>query len=106
VLPARWTGGWLSVSIDPLGVYQPGGGGEAGRRPYGHDLFIEAAAILHIGSKVMGRLGTFSGMGLYALLDQQITHLPRDASGDRDYFRPVLLYGVLVQLAPFVLPGR
>ncbi len=106
VIPAGLTGGWLSVSLDPLGVYQPGGGGEAGRRPYGHDFFLEAAVVMHIGTKLMRNLGTFSGTGLYVLVDQQLTHLPREAGGDRDYFSPVLLYGLIVQLAPFTLPGR
>ena len=94
------TQGWLSLSIDPLGVYGPSGA-DASSRPYAHEFFLEAAFVLNIGSKMMQNMGPWSGLGVYFLVDQQITHLPEDAEGDTDRFNPVLLYGLSLPIAPW-----
>ncbi|HJR41933.1 MAG TPA: hypothetical protein VJ812_07545 [Gemmatimonadaceae bacterium] len=100
ILP-EWTGGWLGVSIDPLGVYALGNGGRQASQPYGHDFFLELAVTVPIGAKMMRQMGQFSNLAAFFLVDQQITHPPRDADGDRDYWRPVLIYGLALPLAPW-----
>jgi hypothetical protein len=42
----------------------------------------------------------FSKLGLYFLIDQQLTNLARDAAGNRDRWNPALVYGVFWQVAP------
>lgn len=87
------TQGWLTLSIDPLGV-TTGAGGE------GTNFFLEGAAVLNIGAKMMTN-SPFKGLGLYFLLDQQITRIPEDANGDKDRFNPVMLYGLALPIAPW-----
>jgi hypothetical protein len=85
--------GWLSVSFDPLGVTSgPGTGGT--------NLFLEGALVAPIGAKMMSTAPFLNKLGLYFLVDQQMTNLPLDAAGNRDHWNPVLVYGVLWQLAP------
>jgi hypothetical protein len=84
--------GWLSVSFDPLGVTTAPGG-------LGTNLVFEGALVSPIGKMMMGNTA-FKGLGLYFLLDQQISQLPLDARGNRDRWNPALVYGVLWQLAP------
>lgn len=87
------TNGWLSLSVDPLGVVTgPGGDGT--------NFVIEGAAVLNVGAKMMGEMGVFRGLGLYALIDQQLTNVPRDLDGDKDYWNPAIIYGVLLQISP------
>jgi hypothetical protein len=86
------TKGWLSVSVDPLGVATAPGG-------LGTNFVLEGALVSPIG-KMMMSTTPFKGLGLYFLLDQQITQVPRDANGNRDHWNPALVYGVLWQLAP------
>jgi hypothetical protein len=86
-------GGWLSISFDPLGV-------TAGPGTKGTNLVLEGAAVAPIGAKLMPNAPFFRTMGLYFLVDQQITNLPRDAAGNRDRWNPALVYGVLWQVAP------
>lgn len=88
------TNGWLSLSIDPLGV-TTGPGGK------GTNFVLEGAAVLNIGAKMMKGMGVFQGFGAYFLIDQQLSRVPRDANGDKDYWNPVLLWGGLLQLAPW-----
>jgi hypothetical protein len=114
------TQGWLSMSIDPLGVYGSGLGASAridentgallaNNRDYGHDFFLEAAFVLNVGSKMMANMGPWSGLGVYFLIDQKITHTKVrvvDATGatvseETDRFNPVLLYGVTIPIAPW-----
>lgn len=101
VIQPKWTGGWLAVSIDPLGVFSAGGG--SGRtdgtnpHPYGHDFYLEGAAVVPFGSKMMPTMGAFSNLSAYFLMDQQITNIPSGAS----HFTPVLLYGLALPLAPW-----
>lgn len=85
--------GWLSFSFDPLGV-------TSGPGTKGTNLVLEGAVVAPIGSKMMADVPLFRGLGLYFLIDQQMTNLARDASGNRDRFNPALVYGVLWQVAP------
>jgi len=83
------TQGWLSLSIDPLGV-TTGPGSE------GTNFWLEGAAVLNIGAKMMTN-SPWRGLGIYALLDQQITRL----GDDPDRFNPVLLTGLSLPIAPW-----
>jgi hypothetical protein len=85
--------GWVSISADPLGV-------TAGPGTKGTNFVLEGAAVAPIGAKMMSKVPVFNGLGLYFLVDQQLTNVPRDANGNRDYWNPALVYGVLFQLAP------
>lgn len=102
IIPVGWVGtlsrSWLSFSIDPLGVYGPS---SYSSHPYSHELFLEGALVLNVGSKMMANMGPWSGLGVYFLWDQQITHAPRNVDGDRDHFAPVLLYGLTLPVAPW-----
>jgi hypothetical protein len=56
--------------------------------------------VLNIGAKMMTN-SPFKGLGLYFLLDQQITRIPEDANGDKDRFNPVMLNGLALPIAPW-----
>jgi hypothetical protein len=87
------TNGWLGFSFDPLGVTTgPGGAGT--------QFVAEGAVVLNVGAKMMRNMGVFSGLGAFFLVDQQLTHVGRDANGDRDYWNPALVYGIMLPLAP------
>jgi hypothetical protein len=92
------TQGWLDVSLDPLGVTTFGG--TTTRATGGTFFFAEGAVVLQFGRKMMAGLGpTWSGIGAYFLIDQQISGpLPLDENGDKDHWRPVLLYGLNIPL--------
>jgi hypothetical protein len=90
---AKATGGWMGLSIDPLGLYSAGGGGSS-RYPYGHDFVLEGAVVVNVGQKMMPRMGMFSGSSVYVLLDQVMTHPPRTEDGSRDRWWPILLAGL------------
>lgn len=94
------TQGFFNASIDPLGVYAPA---SYGTRPYSHEFVIELALIANVGAKMMSNMGFFSNLGVYLLFDQGLTHVARDSNGDKDYFNPVLLYGITFPIAPW--PG-
>ncbi|HEU4564329.1 MAG TPA: hypothetical protein VFS05_06765 [Gemmatimonadaceae bacterium] len=94
----EWTGGWLTASLDPLGVYAPA---SYGNRPYSHEFVGELAIVLPFGSKMMRNMGPFSNLAAYFLVDNQFTHPPLDENGDKDYFRPTLLYGLALPIAPW-----
>jgi len=88
------TRGWLSLSLDPLGV-TTGPGGK------GTNFFLEGAAVLNIGAKMMKTMPVFRGFGAYFLIDQQLSRVPRDLNGDKDYWNPTLIWGGLLQIAPW-----
>jgi hypothetical protein len=85
--------GWLTVSFDPLGV-------TSGPGSKGTNLVLEGAAVAPVGSKMMSTVPLFNKLGLYFLIDQQLTNLARDAAGNRDRWNPALVYGVFWQVAP------
>lgn len=103
IVQPAWTNGLLSITVDPLGVFSSGGGDpdrfttETNPKPYGHDFVLEAAAVLNFGAKMMAADNPFSGLALYVLADQKISHIP---SGG-DHFSPVLLYGLALPIAPW-----
>ena len=85
------TGGMLGISLDPLGVTTFGQSGGT--------VFVgELAVSLSIGKMMFANMGPmFSGTGVYFLVDQQISDIPRDPfTGDRDRFNPALLYGLSI----------
>jgi hypothetical protein len=91
------TGGLLDVSLDPLGVTTFGGTTTQASGTY----FVgEIAVVLQVGKMLMGGMGpTWSGIGLYFLIDQTISGpLPRNDDGDADRWRPVLLYGLNIPI--------
>ena len=86
--------GWVSVSVDPLGV-TTGPGGK------GTNFVLEGAATLNLGAKMMKTVPFLSGFGGYFLVDQQLSRVPRDANGDKDYWNPALVWGAFFQIAPW-----
>lgn len=98
-LLGNMTQGWISLSIDPLGVY--GLNSRDSNFPYSHEFFLEGAFVVNIGSKMMTGMGPWSGLGAYLLVDQQITHPAKNIDDDSDYWNPVLLYGLSLPLAPW-----
>ncbi len=99
VIQPKHTGGWFSLTFDPLGVYflNP----RTSEYPYSHELVLEGAAVLNIGAKMMRNMGAFQNLGAFFLLDQRVTHPTIDANGDEDRFDPVLVYGLALPLAPW-----
>ena len=95
----RQTGGWLSASVAPEGIYSPKRA--AAKTPYAVDLYGEAAFTLHVGRMLPPTAGQWLGMGAFLLVIQQVTHVPREASGARDYWAPVLVYGLSLPIAPW-----
>jgi hypothetical protein len=91
------SGGWLSFSVDPLYVVTPGA--EGGTE---HDFVAEGAVLLNIGSMMMSNMPFWSGLSAFFLLDQNLTP-NEDANGDKDYWNPVLIYGLAIPIAPW--PG-
>jgi hypothetical protein len=87
------TQGWLSISFDPLGVV-------TGPGSKGTNFVAEGAAVLNVGAKMMPTAPIFRRLGLYFLVDQQLTNVSRNANGSRDYWNPALVYGVLLPIAP------
>lgn len=90
----KLTGGWLSLSFDVLGLYAGGLGGTSDA--YGHDLVLEGAAVVPIGQKMFPAMSFFGNVSAFALLDQVVTHPARAANGDKDYWNPVALAGIIV----------
>jgi len=99
------TGGALGISLDPL-LVATGPGSD------GMDFVGEVAVVLNIGSMMMKNGGFWSGMGLFFLLDQNLTPDdvtipnptgPGTTTIEADRFNPVLIYGVALPLAPW--PG-
>jgi hypothetical protein len=104
-LIGQFTQNWLSVSVDPLGVYggnpiQTAAQRARGQYPYSHEFYLEGAFVLNVGAKMMASMGAWSGLGAYFLVDQQITHT-KDAAGNTHYWHPVLLYGLSLPIAPW-----
>lgn len=91
------TSGWFSLSIDPLGLIHPV---SYGTHAYSHDFVLEGALSLNVGSKMFPNMGAWSNLGVYFLVDQQLTHV-KDAAGNSDYWNPALLYGLSLPLAPW-----
>jgi hypothetical protein len=91
-------GNWFSFSVDPLGWFQPHGGGDT-HHAYGNDFYLEGAVSFNFGRKLWGNRGWVSGLSAYGLLDQQISDAPMNAEGQRYYWNPQIMYGLTVPLA-------
>jgi hypothetical protein len=99
LLASSRTGGWLSLDLPLQFHYGFGGGGRRNERLYGRDLFLEAAATVHVGRKLLRDLGpVWSRLTLYLLVDQNLTPNPDLLSGRTDRFNPIALYGVSIPL--------
>ena len=94
IIPPRLTGGWLSISIDPLGVYAPNNGVGDSNSDYKHYFFLEGAAVFQVGAMMFKDNPAWSGFGIHVLLDQQITGMGEDA----DRFNPILIVGATLPL--------
>jgi hypothetical protein len=99
VLASARTAGWLSIEFPLQFHYEFGGGGRRNERLYGRDLFLEAAATVHVGRKLLGGLGpVWSRLTLYLLVDQSLTPNPDLLTGRTDRFNPIALYGLSIPL--------
>ena len=87
------TSGWLSFSVDPLGV-------TTGAGSKGTNFVMEGAVVANIGAKMMATTPVFRGFGAYFLVDQQINNLPKDVNGNTDRWSPALVWGGFIPLAP------
>lgn len=102
----KYSGGNLSLSFNPLGAFIPGGGNDS-KHFYGHDFVAEGALSLSLGKMMMSNMGYWSGLGVYFLVDQKVTHptkyLDNNGKEQTDRFNPTLLYGLTLPIAPW--PG-
>lgn len=89
------TGGILGFSLDPLLVATGPGGN-------GMDFVGEGAVVLNFGQLMMKGMAFWSGLGAFFLLDQNLTP-NEDFKGDKDYWNPTLIYGLVIPIAPW--PG-
>ena len=87
------TSGWLSFSVDPLGV-------TTGAGSKGTNFVMEGAVVANLGAKMMATTPVFRGFGAYFLVDQQINNLAKDANGNTDHWNPALVWGGFIPLAP------
>ena len=87
------TGGLLSLSVDPLLVI-------SGPGSDGMDFFGELAVVLNFGQMMMRDVPFWSGLGAFFLLDQNLTPDEDPETGEADRFNPVLIYGLVIPIAP------
>jgi hypothetical protein len=99
LLGAARTRGWLTIEL-PLLIYHAYGGGSANNsRIYGRDLFIQVAGYLHVGSKLLGELGSgWVRLDGYAFLEQNLTPNEDGSTGRTDRFNPVMVFGASLSL--------
>jgi hypothetical protein len=90
---------WFSFSVDPQGVFGPGGYDK--NHAYSNEFVLEGAVSFNFGRKMFAPTGWASGLALYGLIDQQISDAPLNANGNRNYWNPNILYGLTVPLSPF-----
>ncbi len=92
---AQKTAGWATVDVPLLLYYSYGGGGVHNDRLYGRDLFLQIAARVHVGQKMLHDLGAFwSRVDAYAFLEQTMTPNRDSVSRRVDRFNPVVLIGL------------
>jgi hypothetical protein len=94
------TNGFLSLSVDPLGVYALGAGG-GDRDFYGHEFVLEGALVANVGQKMFTNMGFFSSTSAFFLLDQQLTHtryFDESGSEKHDYWAPAIVTGIVIPI--------
>lgn len=117
VVPARVTRGWLSISLDPIGVFGAnngsgiggtftggadgtGAGSNAGNHVYKNYFYLEGAAVLNLGRMLTAsdNRSALSGLAVHLLVQQQISGIPVRPDGTRDRWRPALVIGESIPL--------
>lgn len=96
--PSR-TGGWLTAEL-PLLVYHSYGGGRPDNpRLFGPDLFLQLAAYVHVGEKLLRELGPgWTFLDSYIFWEQNLTPNPEPSTRRVDRFNPVLLFGLSLRI--------
>lgn len=86
--------GWFTVEL-PLLLYHAYAGGSAGDpRLYRRDLYLQVAAYMHLGRRVLHEFGPrWSRLDLYAFVEQNLTP-DENAAGRIDRFNPTALFGL------------
>jgi hypothetical protein len=99
IIRPSFTGGWLTISLDPLGIFEPNNGSDPdNENAYKHNFYLEGAAVLNVGAMMMKDSPTWSGFGIHALFVQQMTGIAEDANGDKDRFNPIIVVGATLPL--------
>ena len=98
LLPRDRTANWIELTIPVLGAYRLDENGEADRL-YVHDLFLQGAASVPLGSKLMADMGSFwSRIGAYVIIEQNLTPARNFTTRKLDRFNPTFLYGISVPI--------
>jgi hypothetical protein len=81
-----------------LGAYRLDENGEADRL-YVHDLFLQGAATVPLGSKLMADMGAFwSRIAVYGIVEQNLTPARNFTTRKLDRFNPTFLYGLSIPI--------
>ena len=98
LLPRDRTANWLELTMPVLGAYRLDENGEADRL-YVHDLFLQGAATVPLGSKLMADMGSFwSRIAVYGIVEQNLTPARNFTTRKLDRFNPTFLYGISVPI--------
>lgn len=98
LLPRDRTANWLELTMPVLGAYRLDENGEADRL-YVHDLFLQGAATVPLGSKLMADMGSFwSRIAGYAIIEQNLTPARNFTTRKPDRFDPTFLYGISIPI--------
>ena len=98
LLPRDRTASWLELTMPVLGAYRLDENGEADRL-YVHDLFLQGAATVPLGSKLMADMGSFwSRIAVYGIVEQNLTPARNFTTRKLDRFNPTFLYGISIPI--------
>jgi len=98
LLPRDRTRTWLELSLPILGAYRLDDSGEADRL-YVNDLVAQGVALVPVGQKLMGDMGSFwSRLTLYGIIEQNLTPSRNFTTQKVDRFNPAFQYGVSIAL--------
>lgn len=98
LLPRDRTANWLELTMPVIGVYRLDENGEADRL-YVHDLFLQGAATVPLGSKLMADMGSFwSRISVYGIVEQNLTPARNFSTRKLDRFNPTFLYGISIPI--------
>ena len=98
LLPRDRTANWVELTMPVFGVYRLDENGEADRL-YVHDLFLQGAATVPLGSKLMADMGPFwSRIAVYGIIEQNLTPARNFTTRKLDRFNPTFLYGISVPI--------